>query len=112
MTSGLRRAPARRVRRLLTQLRLQRVRLALAPQQRPVEACGLWVGLRLEVAPKRVPQLVVLRQGLLAATVPGEQPHQRAVRSFVQRVDHQYLFERLDSTRGVPALGPTGGELE
>ena len=112
MTSGLRRAPARRARRLLTQFRLRRVRLALAAQQRPIEECGLGVGLRLEVAPKRVPQLVVLRQRLLAATVPDEQPHQRAVRSFVQRVDHQNLFERFDGTRRVPALGPTGGKLE
>ena len=54
MTSGLGGRAPRRARRLLAQLRLGRVGVDLAAQQRPIQACGLRVGLRLELAPKRL----------------------------------------------------------
>lgn len=106
------RPPARRALALLLALVLGWVGVDLAPQQRPVQARGLRVGLCLQLAPQRLAQLVVLRQRLLAATGRDEQPHQRAVRFLVQRIDDDDLVERLDGRPRVAVLYQPAGELE
>ena len=55
---------------------------------------------------------MILPERLLAATVGGEHPHQRAVGRLVQRVDDHGLLERLDRRRGIAVLAQAGGELE
>ena len=88
--------------------RLGRVEVDLAAQQRPIQARGLGIGLGLQLAPKRPAQPVILPERLLAATVGGEHPHQRAVGRLVQRVDDDGLLERLDRRRGIAVLGAGG----
>ena len=103
---------AQRVRRLAAQLLIGRVEVDVATQQRLIQARRLRVGLGLEVAPKRLAQPLILRQRVLAATRRGEQPHQRALGAFVQRINHHNLFKGRDSRLGIPALSKTAGKVE